>query len=656
MNKKFISICLIIFSIIALLSSIAVVYVFYSQPIFYSQDTITLAPEFSCTPAQKPVWLLFFSAALPWALVGLCIFVGCFLLKKYFHRIKKHIPVALCILLCITCLGGSLLISNSFAVSSFTPVESSQYYGRRQLEKMVNSSSLLYAYDQMVEGIENYSSEIQIRTFFNSVTLDEWKVVLYSYLYDYPQHFWMDSSYRYSYVNGSNNEVIVHAILPNYAFSQEELINARAEFDSEAQEILNTLSPAMSQYELELSIHNQLCQRITYQDKEHAHNAYGGMVTGYAVCEGYGKAFQYLLNQVGIESTLATGTGTTASGSTENHAWNLVKIDGDYYYTDLTWDDQSEPYYGYFNVTTAMLEEDHSIATFPYELPLCTATKENYFVKNDKVFTSFSLDKIVQALTYNLSTHVYVTGNDSTFNSNVLNNSRAIINALDMVTTANIRITSLGRERLITVIGHRRGDVNGDNILDEKDVALLTEYFTTPDAITDADCLKAADFNKDGTIDEKDSKKLANYIEGIADDDPSSTPASSATPVSSVPSTPSSTTSVPSSTPSVPSVVSSTPIDPSSMDKPTDSVITSSENDNSSTTTYKLGDINDDGIINAKDALIVLKATVGRIILSAKQEMIAEVDGKPGLNAKDALVILKYAVGRIKEFPVEKLS
>ena len=648
MDKKFISISLVIFSILTVFFSIMGVYAFHSQPVFYSQDTITLAPEFSYIPQPKPLWQTVASAILPWIIITVCVVTAIILIKKHFHRIKKFIPTALCVLLCITCLGGSLLISNSFAEPSFTPVEPSQYYGRQQLEKMANSSSLLYAYDQMVEGIENYSAEIKVRTIFNTVTFDEWKVVLYSYLYDYPQHFWMDSSYRYSYVNGNNNEIIIHAILPNYAFSESELATARASFDTEAEKILSTLSPSMSQYELEFSIHNQLCEKIVYEDTKHAHNAYGGMVAGSAVCEGYGKAFQYLLNQVGIESTLATGTGTSSSGSTENHAWNLVKIDGDYYYTDLTWDDQSEPYYGYFNVTTAMLEEDHTIATYPYELPICTATKENYFIKNDLVFNQFSLEKIIQALSNNLSAHVYVAGDASAFNSMVLNNSKSIINALDMVTTANIRITSLGRERLIIVTGHRRGDVNGDNILDEKDVALLLQYINDPTAITDANCLKAADYNKDGKIDEKDSKKLSDDLEGIVDDEPSSvpssTPSSSATPPIS---------SVPSQEPSVPSsnisVVSSTPVDPPSTDNPISSVVSPSESINSAsqdTPSYDLGDINKDKQINAKDALIVLRISVGKYKETNTEIASADVNKDNAVNAKDALEILKKSVGK----------
>ena len=66
-----------------------------------------------------------------------------------------------------------------------------------------------------------------------------------------------------------------------------------------------------------------------------------------------------------------------------------------------------------------------------------------------------------------------------------------------------------------------------------------------------------------------------------------------------------------------------------------------------------LGDVNGDQKVDAKDALLVLKASVGKEKLASQQEAAAEVDGKEGINAKDALEILKYTVGKINKFLIE---
>lgn len=65
------------------------------------------------------------------------------------------------------------------------------------------------------------------------------------------------------------------------------------------------------------------------------------------------------------------------------------------------------------------------------------------------------------------------------------------------------------------------------------------------------------------------------------------------------------------------------------------------------------GDVDQNGLIDAADALKVLQYSVGKIDLTESQLLAAEVDGKEGINAADALCILKKAVHKIERFPVE---
>lgn len=66
------------------------------------------------------------------------------------------------------------------------------------------------------------------------------------------------------------------------------------------------------------------------------------------------------------------------------------------------------------------------------------------------------------------------------------------------------------------------------------------------------------------------------------------------------------------------------------------------------------GDVNNDGKIDAKDALEVLKAAVGKGELTPSQQVLAELNADGQINAKDALLILKRAVKKIDRFPVEE--
>ena len=73
--------------------------------------------------------------------------------------------------------------------------------------------------------------------------------------------------------------------------------------------------------------------------KNDIHNIYGALYNKKVVCEGYARTFKYILDGLGIENVLVSGTGTNSSGVTESHAWNYVKIDEKWYGVDVTWDD-----------------------------------------------------------------------------------------------------------------------------------------------------------------------------------------------------------------------------------------------------------------------------------------------------------------------------
>lgn len=63
-----------------------------------------------------------------------------------------------------------------------------------------------------------------------------------------------------------------------------------------------------------------------------------------------------------------------------------------------------------------------------------------------------------------------------------------------------------------------------------------------------------------------------------------------------------------------------------------------------------LGDVDENGKVEAADALLALQAATGKIHLSGRQQAAADVDGQPGVMAADALMILQYATKKITAF------
>ncbi len=85
---------------------------------------------------------------------------------------------------------------------------------------------------------------------------------------------------------------------------------------------------------------------VTPSSSVSAHNIIGIIDEKKGVCESYAKLFTYLLKNIGIQALTVGGKGFTSTSGPEGeaHAWNYVKIAGEYYSFDVTWDDSTDSY------------------------------------------------------------------------------------------------------------------------------------------------------------------------------------------------------------------------------------------------------------------------------------------------------------------------
>lgn len=215
--------------------------------------------------------------------------------------------------------------------------------------------------------------------------------------------------------------------------------------------------PTTSQFDKIKYIHDYIinnCQYASSLNNNNIFTAYGALVEGNAVCEGYSKAFAILCNEVGIDCYLMTGDGVTSSGSTP-HMWNLVKCDGQWYHMDVTWDDPTGGTptlsYAYFNVTAAQIQTDHRIDTDTLvKLNSATATQSNFFVKYGYQADSYDSAKtIIQKQAKAGQKTIYVKAiNQTVFNtidSDIIKSGRiyTILNDVG-VKTSNVQYSYTG--------------------------------------------------------------------------------------------------------------------------------------------------------------------------------------------------------------------
>lgn len=397
--------------------------------------------------------------------------------------------------------------------------ETPEYYGRTVLSGFDNSNALLFVYDKIASSMDDinniieygtdYKIEIDISEDGYAVTPAELKTVIDVYTRDYTGHFWFNKSWSYSYyLNDKSIKIVTKIHMYCYA-GREETALAKQKYDSAADKLIAGITPDMPEFERELILHDRLAKKVVYDlNAPYAHNAYGALVNGKAVCDGYTKAFQYLLQKVGIQSFMATGIGNGGK-----HAWNIVRIDGKYYNVDLTWDDQkSDIIYTYFNITDEEIKSLSHILDKESEgfAPVCTSTDANYFAVYGGKTNAFSADEIGEIIKRNGTRfHIYVTGNVNEFSDSFFNNLSAVgteSNLNDNIAGAESRLYD--REFIITIIVC--GDANRDGVIDIRDFIHMKSIIAGNFAEN-----KASDVDKSGNVSATDLAELKKMLLGI---------------------------------------------------------------------------------------------------------------------------------------------
>lgn len=239
------------------------------------------------------------------------------------------------------------------------------------------------------EGIDRGLNENSIDRIFQCV------------LMDHPELFYVEG-YTYTKYNRGEKIVGIH-FSGTYGLEPEQVNTRREEIQKAAAEILQAAPVNGTDYDKIKYVYETIIRSTEYDlHSPDNQNIYSVFVNHRSVCQGYAKSVQYLLQHMGVECTLVQGTVDTGEG----HAWNLVKADGDYYYVDATWgdasyqaeDELSEGYvpeisYDYLCVTTEQLLRTHMIDSY-IPLPVCVATKDNYYVREDALFDSYDRERM----------------------------------------------------------------------------------------------------------------------------------------------------------------------------------------------------------------------------------------------------------------------
>lgn len=224
------------------------------------------------------------------------------------------------------------------------------------VEQQDGAASLASTYDAtaleklIVEGIKAWQTSIDVSEL--GLTRDDINNgAVRSIINSHPEFISLSGGYTY-WTSGSSITKIVFTYLTNAKEEQQEL-------DAALQEVKSKIDTSgMSDEEIVLAYHEYLTSTVAYAYEDyfngtiaanHGYDMYGALVKHSCVCQGYAETMFYLLREAGLSCAIA-------SSENINHAWNIVKIRGNWYHIDATWDDpvwdmSGRSYHDYFLVS-----------------------------------------------------------------------------------------------------------------------------------------------------------------------------------------------------------------------------------------------------------------------------------------------------------------
>ncbi len=308
-------------------------------------------------------------------------------------------------------------------------VNISKYTGTRYAYDTLTSDEKKL-YDEIKSGIENLRYKICAE---DAYSLEEWSKIYGLVYIQEPQLFYMSSKIKVGKLF--------------YTTKDADVINTmQKSIDAVADKLVKEASGKSSTYEKLKVFHDYLVLNSTFELNEDTmnynssiYNAFGsGEAQGNIQCAGYAKGIQYLCDKAGINCMVVAGENDKG----ETHAWNVVDVDGEWYNLDCTWDDpilEKANYknlrYKYFlvpdkwihNITHMHVSQKQlSNGTYLtyFTPPACTATAENYFIKNGYVYNDVdSADKAIKA-------EIEKAAKDGTRTAHIMAGSKEVYDAI----------------------------------------------------------------------------------------------------------------------------------------------------------------------------------------------------------------------------------
>ncbi len=310
-------------------------------------------------------------------------------------NLKKTIilPALSCLLLLTGCTDN---------VDFFTPLSESS---------AVENIDAEILYDGVLGSLENMTNFSEYKGFVDSSDVE---TAMNRIRRSRPELFWADG---YTVKSGNSRSEITVDVLNDY--TTEQLDGMLHELETAADGVISGIPADLDDFGKIVYVHDYIIGNTVYDHigaKSDVNGlwgtAYGCLVDGKAVCQGYSEAFQYIMNRIGIPCGTVTGLARSSdpysqddNGETIPHAWNYVNIGGKNYWIDVTWDDPDEGQVAGSPImhTYCLIDDERMLRTRVLDanqgnIPNCYSMDDNYYVRNGTYIALYSQSNVGAAI------------------------------------------------------------------------------------------------------------------------------------------------------------------------------------------------------------------------------------------------------------------
>ena len=234
------------------------------------------------------------------------------------------------------------------------------------------------AYYAMKEGLLKLQDSFAVP----KLTGKELSEIYFLIRMDCPEIFW---SVSFSYRHYADSTMV--ELIPGYLFTKDKIREHRQAMEARVKKLARQAAN-LDEKGKELFIHDFIVENVKYDKlkKEYSHEIIGALGNGVAVCEGIAKAVKLLCDELNLWCIIALSEANPEKGIKYRHAWNVIRIDGQYYHLDATFDNtlsrDGTVRYDYVNLSDKQIFRDHEPVI--WKTPACN-DNDHFYYKEKKL-------------------------------------------------------------------------------------------------------------------------------------------------------------------------------------------------------------------------------------------------------------------------------